>query len=223
MQLVNISSHVHELRVASRQARKILVYTESKAWQPCRTEALQGRAALADYSRGCLFGEGTTDQRQAEYRCLHQDFAAQNTCCRCRRGPQTRDCLSCRRDQAGAAAQALKKCCDRNLILLTMKDLLRVQRSKTSLMMCSADSMLHMQLVNAWVSIAIVRQQFQCQLPTELFYDGESEMPPSSRNLFQVPPETSCLQPPAMLSNGADVLKILLIIVHLLGCWWGSW
>ncbi|CAK0732562.1 hypothetical protein CVIRNUC_000148 [Coccomyxa viridis] len=41
------------------------------------------------------------------------------------------------------------------------------------------------QLVNAWVSIAIVRQRFKCQLPIELFYDGESEMPPSFRNLFQ--------------------------------------
>ena len=66
--------------------------------------------------------------------------------------------------------------------------------------MCSADNdLLHMQLVNAWVSIAIVRQHFQCQLPIELFYDGESEMPTSFKNLFQVPPETSCYQPPAML------------------------
>ena len=56
-----------------------------------------------------------------------------------------------------------------------------------------------MQLVNAWVSIAIVRQRFQCQLPIELFYDGESEMPPSFQTLFQVTPETGCFQPPAML------------------------
>ena len=68
--------------------------------------------------------------------------------------------------------------------------------------MCSADNdLLHMQLVNAWASIAIVRQHFQCQLPIELFYDGESEMPPSFRNLFQVPTEPSCSQPPAMLSQ----------------------
>ena len=68
-------------------------------------------------------------------------------------------------------------------------------------MMCSADSLRHMQLINAWVSMTIVRQHFQCQLPIELFYDGDSEMPPSFKNLFQVPPETSCFQPPATLSK----------------------
>ena len=75
----------------------------------------------------------------------------------------------------------------------------RMHRAKTCLIMFSADSLLHMQLVNAWVSITIVRQHFQCQLPIELFYDGESEMPPSFKNLFQVYPETSCHKPPAML------------------------
>ena len=74
-----------------------------------------------------------------------------------------------------------------------------MHRSKTCLIMCLADSLLNMQLVNAWVSIAIVRQRFKCQLPIELFYDGESEMPPSFKNLFQVHPEISCHKPPAML------------------------
>ena len=164
MQLENISSHIHELRVASRQARRNSVYTESKAWQPAGQRhyraGLHSQITPVDVS---LEREQLTKGKQS-LDAFIRDFAAQNTCCRCRRGPQTRDCLSCRRDQAGAAAQALKKCCDRNLILLTVKDLLRVHRPKASLMMCSADSMLHMQLVNAWVSIAIVRQHFQCQL-----------------------------------------------------------
>ena len=91
-----------------------------------------------------------------------------------------------------------KELCDRHLILLG-KICCGMHRSKTCLIMCLADSLLHMQLVNAWVSIAIVRQRFKCQLPIELFYDGESEMPPFFRSLFQVHPEISCHKPCAML------------------------
>ena len=71
-----------------------------------------------------------------------------------------------------------------------------VNKSKASLLISSADNVFRMQLVNTWVSIAILRQRLDCQLPIELFYDGDSEMPPSFRKLFQVSPGTRCFQPP---------------------------